>query len=128
VSRPNLDTVVVQVRSLPSPSLDSADRFELLEIHGRAWHADIVSELSCVHLSIFEYAEIACRTEQSVRCVGAEASFGWLRLIVRVSSIPGLCSSLSRRRSGFEPVFRASIWLRNGRQRERPQRLFFPSG
>jgi hypothetical protein len=30
---------------------------------------------------------------------------------------------------GFEAVFRTSIWLRNGRQRERPlRRLFFPSG
>ena len=35
-----------------------------IEIHGRAWHPNVVSELACVHQSIFERAEIDCRTEQ----------------------------------------------------------------
>jgi hypothetical protein len=38
----------------------------------------IVSELACVHPSIFEHAEIGRRTKQSVRCVGAEAPFNVL--------------------------------------------------
>jgi len=64
--------MVGEVRSLSCLFARLADPFE---IHGRAWHPDIVSEVACFHLSIFEHAEIDRRTEQSVRCVGAEAPF-----------------------------------------------------
>jgi hypothetical protein len=66
--------VGVQVRSLSCPFARLGRPLELLEIYGRAWYPDIVSELACVHLSIFEHAEIDRRTEQSVRCVGAESA------------------------------------------------------
>jgi hypothetical protein len=128
VSRATLTWLGSQVRSLSCPSLDSADPFELLEIHGRAWHPDIVSELACVHPSIFEHAEIDRRTEQSLRCVGAEAPFNvwsaWMRLIFRVSSIAGLCSSVSGPRSRVRARFSRVHLLRNGRRRERPQAAF----
>jgi hypothetical protein len=85
---------------------------------GRAWHPDIVSEPACVHLSIFEHAEIDRRTEQSVSDASApkrpSACGASMRLIFRVSSIAGLCSGLSRRRSGvrarFSRVHLAQKW------------------
>jgi hypothetical protein len=90
---------------------------------------DVVSELACVHQSIFEHAEIDCREEQSVRCVGAEVPFNvWsVRLIFRVSSIAGPCSGLSRPRSrvrvSFSRVHLAQKWAP---ERTASGRLSFP--
>ena len=84
-------------------------RFELLEIHGRAWHPDIVSELTCVHQSIFEHAEI-----DSAQSKVSDASApkcpstcgAWMRLIFRVSSIAGPCSRpLTPEVAGSSPFF-----------------------
>jgi hypothetical protein len=101
--------VGVQVRSLSCA-------FAQLGRPVRAWHPDIVSELACVHQSIFEHAEIDCRTEQSVRCVGAEVPFNvWS---VHAAHLSGdldcrpLVQASHAGARGFEPVFRASIWLR----------------
>ena len=47
-----------------------------------------------------------------------------MRLIFRVSSLQAFVQVSHAGGRGFEPVFRASIWLRNGRQRERPQAAF----
>jgi hypothetical protein len=121
--------VGVQVRPCRAPSLDSADPFEP---HGRAWHPDIVSELACVHLSIFEHAKIDRRTEQSVRCVGAVAPStcgAWMRLIFRVTSIVGLCSNLSHRRSRIRARFFARPFgSEMGAGENTLRRLFFPCG
>jgi hypothetical protein len=111
---PRSDGALYRFYVCRAPSSTRADPFELLEIHGRAWHPDIVSRLACVHLSIFEHAERDRLIEQSVRCVGAEAPFAWMRLILRASSIAGLCSGLSRRRSQvrarFSRVHLAQKW------------------
>ena len=73
--------------------------------------------LACVHLSIFEHAEIDHRTEQSARCVGAEAPFNvWS---VDAAHLPGeldcrpLFRPLSRRsrvRARFSRVHLAQKW------------------
>jgi hypothetical protein len=115
-----------------APSLEPADPFELLEIHGRAWHPDIVSELACVHLSIFEHADMDRRTEQSVRCVGAEAPFNvWS---VDAAHLPGeldcrpLFRPLTPEVAGSSPFFARPFGSEMGAKENGLRRLFFPSG
>ena len=132
VSRTTLTWYGSQVRSPSCPSLDSADPFELLEIHCRAWHPDIGSELACVHLSIFEHAEIDRRTEQSVRCVGAEAPFNvWS---VDAAHLPGeldcrpLFRPLTLEVASSSPFFARPFGSEMGAKENGLRRLFFPSG
>jgi hypothetical protein len=117
-----------------APSLGSADSFELLEIHGRAWHPDIVSELACVHLSIFEHAEIDRRTEQSVRWVCAEAPFNvWS---VDAAHLPGELDCrpfvqfrpLTLEAAGSSPFFARPFGSEMGAKKNGLRRLFFLSG
>jgi hypothetical protein len=117
---------------LSCPSLDAADPFELLEIHGRAWRPDIVSELACVHLSIFEHAEIDRRTEQCIRCVGAEAPFNvWS---VDAAHLQGeldcraLFRPLTPEVAGSSPFFARPFGSEMGAKENGLRRLFFPSG
>ena len=113
-------------------SLGSADPFELLEIHCRAWHPDVVSELARVHQSIFEHAEIDCRKEQNVRCVGAEVPFNvWS---VDAAYLPGeldcrplfrpLTPEVASSSQFFARPFGSEISARKNGLRP----LFFPSG
>src|SRR4029077_303110 len=90
-----------------------------------------VSELACVHLSIFEHADMDRRTEQSVRCVGAEAPFNvWS---VDAAHLPGeldcrpLFRPLTPEVAGSSPFFARPFGSENGRQRERPQAAAFLS-
>ena len=92
----------------------------------------IVSELACVHLSIFEHAEIDRRTEQSVRCVGAEAPFNvWS---VDAAHLPGeldcrpLFRPLTPEVAGSSPFFARPFGSEMGARENGLRRLFFPSG
>jgi hypothetical protein len=76
VSRGTLTWLGCRFDPCHAPSLNSADPFDLISRSMvERGTPDIVSELACVHQSIFEHAEIDCRIEQSVRCVGAEVPF-----------------------------------------------------
>jgi hypothetical protein len=89
----------------------------------------MVSEITCVHLPIFEHAEIDRCTEQSVRCVGAEAPFNMWS--VDAAHLPGELAFVKASHAGgpgFEPVFRVSIGSDMGARENALRRLFFPSG
>jgi hypothetical protein len=106
-----------------APSLDSADPFELLKIHGRAW-APRHSQRACLRSSV-DFRTCRDRPPHRAKCPmhrrrsalqrGSSSGRARLQAFVQASHAGG---------RGFEPVFRAFIWLRNGRQRERPQAAF----
>jgi len=90
--------VVVQVRSCRAPRSTRPTRFELLEIHGRAWHPDIVSELAwfICRFSNMPRETAALAPKRPSR--GCGSSSGSARLQAFFQS----CHAGGR---GFEPIF-----------------------